>query len=223
MVSTHSMHTCFRSYCLSTEAVQYFLCIYVILYGVIAYYCCSSIGLGILHVLALKDAIGGGSVMVDGFKLGHHMRQHFPEYFSLLSNVSIPYYLTFKDSADYRIRRYIFLVDSDGEPSGIHFNHIDRQPLDEESLYQAKKVLSCDDDVAMEKMYQAIRYFHQLLYGDQFTHRFALLPGSMLMFNNKRMLHAREEFISGFRSLCGVYNSEQEWLGKMEKLERELA
>ena len=180
------------------------------------------IGLGILHVLALKDPVGGGSVMVDGFKLGHHMKQHCPEYFSLLSNVSIPYYLTFPDGADYRIRRKIFSADGDGNPSGIHFNHIDRQPLDEESLYQAKEVLSCDADVAMEKMYQAIRYFHQLLYDDKFTHRFFLLPGGMLMFNNKRMLHAREEFISGFRSICGVYNSEQEWLGKMEKLEREL-
>jgi len=188
------------------------------------FYCfCCYIGAGILHVLTLKDPVGGNSVLVDGFKLGHHMQQNFPVYFSLLSNVSIPYYLTFKDGADYHIRRNIFLVDSDGNPSGLHFNHIDRQPLDEESLYQAKEVLSCDADVAMEKMYQAIRCFHKLLYSDQFTQKFFLLPGRMLIHNNKRMLHAREEFISGFRSLCGVYNSEQEWLGKMEKLERELA
>jgi len=175
-----------------------------------------------MHVIAYEDAVGGRSVLVDGFKLGGHMKQHFPEYFSLLSNVSIPYKLTFKDAANYHTRRYTFSVDSDGNPSGMHFNHIDRQPLDEESLYQAKEVLSCDADIAMKKMYQAIRCFHQLIYSDQFTYKFDLRPGRMLMMNNKRVLHAREEFISGYRSVCGVYHTEQEWLSKLEKLENDL-
>ena len=175
-----------------------------------------------MHVIAYREGEGGGSVLVDSFKLGHYMKEHCPEYFTLLSNVSIPYKLTFKGAANYHIRRCIFSVDSDGDPKYVHYNHIDRQPLDEESLYQAKEVLSCDADEAMKKMYQAIRYFHQLLYSDQFAYKFDLRPGTMLMLNNKRMLHAREEFISGFRSICGVSITEQEWLCKLEKLENEL-
>jgi len=175
-----------------------------------------------MHVIKYENAVGGRSGLVDGFKLGVHIRRHFPEYFSLLSNVSIPYKLTFKGAANYHTRRYTFSVDNDGNPSGMHFNHHDRQPLDEESLHQAKEVLSCDADVAMKKMYQAIRRFHQLLYSDQFTYRFDLRPGRMLMMNNRRVLHSREEFISGYRSICGVYHTEQEWLSKLEKLENDL-
>jgi len=175
-----------------------------------------------MHVIEYKDAKGGGSVLNDGFKLGHHMRKHFPEYFALLSNVSIPYKRTFKDTANYHTRRYTFSVDGNNELTSLHFNHIDRQPLDEKSLYQAKEVLSCDADEAMKKMYQAIRCFHQLLYSDQFCYRFDLRPGRMLMMNNKRVLHAREELLYGHRSICGVYHTEQEWLSKLEKLEQDV-
>ena len=57
-------------------------------------------GAALMHVIAYEDAVGGRSVLVDGFKLGGHMKQHFPEYFSLLSNVSIPYKLTFSLQTD---------------------------------------------------------------------------------------------------------------------------
>jgi len=91
------------------------------------------------------------------------------------------------------MRRYTFGVDSDGDLKNIHINNYDRQPLDEESLYQAKEVLSCDADKAMEKMYDAIRCLHQLMYSDKFHYKFDLRPGRMLMFNNKRLLHAHEQ------------------------------
>jgi len=181
------------------------------------------IGTSIMHVLEYKDAKGARNILVDGFKLGYYMRQHFPDYFLLLSNVSVPYHLTFSDKANYKMRRYTFGVDKDGDLKNIHMNNYDRQPLDEESLYQAKEVLSCDADEAMEKMYQAMRCFHQLLYSNQFQFKFDLRPGRMLMFNNKRLLHSREKLISGFRAVCGLYHSEQEWLSKLEKLECDLS
>lgn len=178
-------------------------------------------GVAIMHVIVCKDVEGAGSALVDGFKLGDYMRWHYPECFALLSKVSFRYQLNLK--ANYKMRRYTFGVDDDGNITSVHLNNIDRQPMDEESLYQAKKVLSCDADVAVEKMYEATRCLHKLLYSNQFHYKFDLRPGKMLMFNNKRLFHSREQLVRGFRGLCGVFHSEQEWLGKLEKLENDLA
>ncbi|XP_065895960.1 uncharacterized protein [Dysidea avara] len=174
-----------------------------------------------MHMLVYKDALGASSVLVDGFKLGEYMRQHFAEYFSLLSHVSFHCHLNFHGN-NYNMRRFTFGVDSSGNLKTIHFNNYDRQPLDE-SLYQAKELLSCDDDdEAMRKMYPGIRCFHQLLYSDRFHNKFDLRPRRMLMYNNKRVLHSRKQLISGFRVVCGLFHSEQEWLSKLEKMEQDL-
>lgn len=176
-----------------------------------------------IHVIEQGDVEGAGSVLIDGFKVAEHIRKEKPEYFSLLSNVSLPYRIIFnKDEAIYRNRRYTFGVDENNEMSAIHLNNIDRKPIDEISLSEAKEVLSCDADEAMTKMYQALRYIHDLLLNcqDQFAYKFRLLPGKMLCLNNHRMFHARDELTAGYRVMCGSYNGESEWLSKLELLEQ---
>ena len=143
-----------------------------------------------------------------------------------MNKVSLPYELIFNkgkdDEAVYRARRHTFTVDDDNEMTGLQLNNIDRKPLDEISLSEAREALSCDADEAITKMYQALRYFHNLLLCDdnQFAYKFDLQPGKMMVLNNHRMLHARTDLLRGYRILCGAHHSESEWLSKLEVLEQ---
>ena len=163
---------------------------------------------------------GARSTMIDGFKIAEHIRAQEPEYFALLSKVSLPYQLTFKDQGTYKMRRYTFATDDENEMSEVHLNNIDRRPIDSTSLSEAKEVLSCDDNEAIRKMYQALRYLYQLVLCDkQFAYRFDLTPGKMLLMHNHRIFHARDEVVAGVRSVYGIHNGKLEWLGKMKLLE----
>ena len=166
---------------------------------------------------------GGASTLVDGFKVAEHIREQNPEYFSLLSRVSIPHQMTYKDEATYKMRRITFTTGNDNQLSAVYFNNTDRKPLDAISLSEAMEVLLCDADEAITKMYQALRYLHHVVLSEQFTCRVKLQPGRMILLNNHRVLHGRDEVVAGFRRLHGTQIGESEWLSKMQMLEQKLA
>ena len=106
--------------------------------------------------------------------------------------------------------------------SAVYLNGTDRRPLDAITLSEVRKVLSCDADEAMEKMYEAMRHVHRLLLSGQFAYSFPLQSGRMLLMNNYRVLHGRDKVLGGTRTLHGTYTGESEWLSKMKMLERKL-
>ena len=165
---------------------------------------------------------GGNTILVDGFSLAEQIRKKNPEQYALLSKVSLPYQMTYKDEATYNNRRITFTTDDDGQLSVVYLNNTDRRPLDAISLSEAREVLSCDANVAVKKMYEALRHLHQLLLSEQFTYKFQLQPGRMLLMHNYRVLHGRDEVVSGVRTLHGTWTGESEWLSKMKMLERKL-
>ena len=176
-----------------------------------------------MHVIEYEGVQGGATILTDGFKVAEHIRNQEPVYFDLLSKVSLPYQMIFKDEAAYKMRRHTFSVDNDNEMSAIYLNNLDRKPLDEISMYEAREVLSCDSDEAMTMMYKALRYFHHaLLCDDQFAYKLRLQPGRMMLINNHRLLHAREKIVAGFRGMCGLQIGESEWQSKMKMLEWKL-
>ena len=176
-----------------------------------------------MHVIEYDNVEGGATSLTDGFKIAEYVKQQEPVYFDLLSKVSLPYQIFFNHEIIYRMRRHTFTIDDDNEMSAVHLNNIDRKPLDETSLSEAKEVLSCDADEAITKIYQALRYFHHaLLCNDQFAYKVQLQPGRMMLINNHRLLHARDEVTAGFRGMCGLQISESEWQSKMKMLEWKL-
>ena len=50
---------------------------------------------------------GGANTLVDGFKVAEHIREQNP---ALLSRVSIPHQMTYKDEATYKIKSYLPLM-----------------------------------------------------------------------------------------------------------------
>ena len=165
---------------------------------------------------------GGNTILVDGFSLAEQIRKENPEHYALLSNVSLPYQMTYKDEATYKKRRITFTNDEDGQLRVVYLNNTDRRPLDEISLSEAREVLSCDANEAVRKMYEAMRHLHHLLLSEQYSYKFPLQPGKMLLIHNYRMLHGRDEVVAGMRTLHGTWTGESEWLSKMEMLERKL-
>ena len=169
-----------------------------------------------------EDVQGGNTLLVDGFRLADHIKKQNPEYYTLLSEVSLPYQMTFKDEATYKMRRITFTTDEDNELSAVYLSNTDRRPLDSTSLSEAMEVLSCDADEAVRKMYQALRHLHHLLLSKQFAYKVQLQPGRMILINNHRVLHGRDEVVTGSRTLCGLLMSESEWVSKMKMLEQKL-
>ena len=66
-----------------------------------------------------EDVQGGNTLLVDGFRLADHIKKQKPEHYTLLSEVSIPYQMTFKDEATYKMRRITFTTDEDNELSAV--------------------------------------------------------------------------------------------------------
>ena len=165
---------------------------------------------------------GGNTKLVDGFKLAEQMKKESYEHYALLSNVSIPYQMTYKDEAVYKRRRVTFTTDDDGEISAVFLNGTDRRPLDAIALSEARKVLSCDTNEAIKKMYEASRHLHRLLLSERFAYSFPLQSGRMVLMHNYRVLHGRDKVTAGTRTLHGTYTGESEWLSKMKMLERKL-
>lgn len=174
---------------------------------------------------------GTDSILIDSFRLASEVKKHNMEYFDLLSKVSLTYKNKFSETKDgifhngiYEEHPTTFTVDRNGEVTKIRLAQADRKPMDSIALAQAMKVLSCDADEAMDKMYKALHYLYSLIYDPKYTYRFRLKPGTLMLCNNHRLLHGRDEFTKGMgrRKTCGLYVSQDEWHAKMKVLESEL-
>ena len=160
---------------------------------------------------------GGETIVLDGFHVAEHIQQTRPDYFTLLSQVSIPYHLKYKDG-NYCSRKIVFPVNEEGEVIDAYLNHDDRRPLDSRSQTEIQSASGCDPSEAVGRFYNAIRHLHSLIYGDQFVYEFTLSPGQLLVINNRRLFHGRKEF-SGYRKLCGAISNREEWQSTLDILE----
>ena len=160
---------------------------------------------------------GGESKLLDGFCVAEHIRQMNPEYFSLLSKVSIPFEVDYPDGF-FHARKTFFQTDHKGEVVKVNYNYWDRKPLDAQSVDEMQSVLGGDPDKAMITYYKALHCLHNLLYGDKFIYEIKLSPGMLLVFNNQRVIHGRREF-SGHRKLCGGSINCEEWESTLRLME----
>jgi gamma-butyrobetaine dioxygenase len=140
-----------------------------------------------------NDADGGGSVLVDGFRVAEELQHVDEEAFSLLT--SEPVAFRFHDrSYDLRHRSPVIERDRDGELLRIRFNNW----------------LRCAPDLpepVMEDFYRALATFWRLLRDRRFQLRPRLEAGEMLAFDNRRVLHGRDPFTpqTGRRHFQGCY------------------
>eukprot|EP01087_Luapelamoeba_hula_P018931 TRINITY_DN6186_c0_g1_i1.p1 TRINITY_DN6186_c0_g1~~TRINITY_DN6186_c0_g1_i1.p1 ORF type:complete len:449 (-),score=61.59 TRINITY_DN6186_c0_g1_i1:39-1385(-) len=158
-------------------------------------------GFQFLHCL-VNDAQGGENTFVDGFKIAHDLRKLDPKAFDTLTEVQHAF--TYRN---FYQKRHIIELDEDGDISG--FNYCPQ----------------CDaaPDLPFEQIqpfYDAYARVVQLVNDPKYSLLNKAKPGDVVVFNNRRILHARTAFSGGRRHLQGAYVDRDDFLSRYRMLTR---
>ena len=150
------------------------------------------------------DAVGGESVIVDGFRVAHQLLQDDSPLYSALSEIEVTG--VYKgDGSNLQASRPILRHDSAGRLIQLTFNNYDRAPM---RLVEPQ----------MTQLYSGIRYLDRLFNSSTFQWRHQLKPGEMLVFDNWRLLHGRGAF-QGKRKMAGAYINREDFLSALREHE----
>jgi trimethyllysine dioxygenase len=153
-------------------------------------------GYQMFHCLA-ADCSGGDNLLIDGFKIGEIMRREHAEDYAVLSSVEIPgRYLDHARGIQLMARRPLFRHKPSGELVQVSYNNHDRAPF----------ALAVEQH---RRFYRALATFAGLCADARLHYRRRLLPGSVLLFDNWRLLHARDAYV-GYRRLAGAYLNKED-------------
>jgi len=154
-------------------------------------------GLQMLHCLE-NSVEGGEAVMLDGFAVAEALRERDSEAFATLTRVRWCYANTAK-TTDYVWFSPMIRLDERGELLEVRIADFLRGPLQ-----------TAFDDV--EAAYRALMTLQRMLQEPEFAIRFTYRPGDLVIFDNRRLLHARDAFegASGHRWLQGCYMERDE-------------
>jgi len=154
-------------------------------------------GLQILHCVE-NTTRGGRAMMIDGFRVAGDLRAEAPEAFHLLTTV--PWHMSNRAAdSDYRWNSPAIVLDQAGQVAEIR------------SIYFLRGPLNAPFD-QVEELYAADRLLHQKLLDPRYQMLFDYLPGDLMLFDNRRILHGREAFdaTEGRRWLRGCYLEREE-------------
>lgn len=149
-------------------------------------------GIQLLHCLQNQTS-GGLSTLVDSLAVCARLQAEDPEGFRLLTEV--PVMFRFCDADTHLCDQHpLVATDGAGNPVGIHYS----PRLDETPLL---------DTATMVAYHRARKRLGRLLADREFELRFLLAPGTLMMFDNNRILHGRTSYNpeEGLRHLQGCY------------------
>jgi trimethyllysine dioxygenase len=169
-------------------------------------------GYQMFHCLGL-DCVGGDSVLVDGFEIAAIMKSEMPDLYRVLTEVEVTgQYIDDEKGIHLMARRPVFRLDSSGKLVQVSFNHLDRAPL-------------FLPELELTAFYRAYGAFARLANDCKLQYRRRLEPGSLVLFDNWRLLHARDAY-QGYRRLAGAYLNKEDVESRLRALrlrEKELA
>ncbi|WP_028671198.1 TauD/TfdA family dioxygenase [Saccharospirillum impatiens] len=149
-------------------------------------------GLQLLHCLE-NSVEAGEAIMMDGFAIAEALRAKHPRTYETLTRQRWCFANTSRTS-DYVWHAPIIRLDDDGELLEVRIADFLRGPLQTNF-----------DNV--EPAYDALMTLQRLLRDPAFAMRFSYRPGDLVIFDNRRLLHARDAFegSAGRRWLQGCY------------------
>jgi gamma-butyrobetaine dioxygenase len=164
-------------------------------------------GLQFLHCLE-NDAPGGEGVYLDGFRVAELMRVQHPDDYAVLTSVPWQWANRSPDS-DYRWASTPIVLDPSGRVTEVRVGNWLRAPLH-----------AAFDQV--EAAYAAYRRLFELTYRPDLAVRVSFRPGDLVSFDNRRILHGRDAFVTagGSRWLRGCYGERDELRSRIRILER---
>ena len=161
----------------------------------------------ILHCIE-NDVKGGNSTLVDGFTVTEELKERYPEYHKILTEVKVKYQFIDEDVVLENWAEMIEL-DEDKNFKQVRFSpRLDFVPL-------------IDKD-RLDIFYKARNKISELYNSDKYRIEFKLLTGDLLMMDNYRLLHGRTSFNAneGNRFLQGCYIDYDSTEGKIKHLKR---
>ncbi|KAL4885215.1 hypothetical protein BJY04DRAFT_144893 [Aspergillus karnatakaensis] len=167
-------------------------------------------GYQLLHCLQ-NSCDGGESLFTDTFKVAQDMLDHQPHDFDLLTRFHLRYAYKHKEN-DYDNTWPVFEL---GSPSkGSALNHVNYSPP-----FQAPMTERVDSNSLPPKI-MALQRFSQDLEKKHNVFELKLKPGQCVIFENRRIVHARRQFNtdSGERWLAGAYVDEDAVLSRFREL-----
>jgi gamma-butyrobetaine dioxygenase len=154
---------------------------------------------GIQFLHCRRNSVEGGqSLFVDGAAVAAELRRTHPEDFRLLCETTVPFYCE-HDSYDMRARQRVIELDHHGDIAGVTISQHMADVFDHDQRF-------------LDAYYPAFCRFGRLLQDPRFVMRFRLNAGECIVFDNHRIVHAREAFVaeSGERFLRGTYTDRGE-------------
>ncbi len=163
-------------------------------------------GYQFLHCLA-NESEGGESVFADGLKVLEDMRIEVPAHFARLAKHAIPF--RFHDEEhDIRHHHPVINLDHNGNIVELKYNaHL-------ASIFDLPEAI-------MHDYYIAYRDLMARLRSNKYRINFRLTEGTMAVFDNRRVLHGRQEFeAGGNRHLRGCYVDRAEFQSRLRILQQ---
>lgn len=164
-------------------------------------------GLQMLHCLE-NSVEGGQAVMLDGFAVAEALRERDPEAFATLTRVRWCFANTAR-TTDYVWYSPMIRLDERGELLEVRIADFLRGPLQ-------------TDFEEVAPAYRALMTLQAMLREPEFALRFTYEPGDLVIFDNRRLLHARDAFEgdSGHRWLQGCYMERDEIRSRYRMVQR---
>ncbi|MDC0394190.1 TauD/TfdA family dioxygenase, partial [Candidatus Pelagibacter sp.] len=161
----------------------------------------------ILHCIE-NEVSGGYSTLVDGYTVTEQLKNDFPEFYKILTEIKIRFQFI-DESVVLESWAEMIRLDENNQFKQVRFSpRLDFVPLLEKSK--------------LELFYKARNKISKLYNSDDFRIEFKLSPGDLLMMDNHRLLHGRTiyDVNEGNRFLQGCYIDYDSIEGKMNYLKR---
>lgn len=194
-------------------------------------------GLQAFHALVADAGGGGDSLLVDGFAVGEQLRAADPEAFALLCAFPLRYAHT-EAATVVTAEHAVFALRDDGGLAAVRFNNDDRASV--APLPSMRGVASAArtalggapadgaapsplaSPTVVPRLYAALAALLRTLRAPSNEVWLGLRPGTLLIFDNGRVLHGRSALSSARsrRVLAGAYIGADEWRGRLRALVR---
>ncbi|KAL7625144.1 hypothetical protein AAE478_004358 [Parahypoxylon ruwenzoriense] len=170
-------------------------------------------GLQAFHLLSHTDPLsegqpgadlGGQSLFVDGFYAAKILKAEYPLAFTVLSRVKLPWHASGNKGITISPDKLYPVFERDEgtrKVVRIRWNNDDRG------------VVPFDDRFDTAVWYKAARKWNDILKRESLEYRYQLKPGTLVVFDNWRVLHGRTAF-TGVRRICGAYINRDDFISR---------
>ncbi len=158
----------------------------------------------VFHCLE-ENCEGGDNIFVDGFKIAEVMKEKYAFDYQTLTHIQVPgQYIDTTRDIHLMAQRPVFRLNHRAKLVQVSYNNHDRAPFFLEPYL-------------MQDFYRALNTFARLYSKPEFQYRRKLLPGTVLFFDNWRLLHARDAY-TGYRKLASAYFNKEDVESKLRVL-----